>query len=316
MTSPAVSFLTPVKNVGAYLDEAVASLQSLAFRDWELVIADDHSEDDTPARAARLAGDDPRIRVVTGSGRGIVAGLNAAYAVSTGGHLKFLDGDDVLSPGLAGRLPELLREDAAYHDACVADEKLRMINVLRMTDRFARLPYVSLISGGIVSPPRWAWIFSRRVAAGLFPMPDLPSLHEDYWIALVIKKTAARIVHFDDPLYFYRQRPGQVYGGLYNFAPGLVRMRAAAMNRILDAVEARSAFFGAGVPGFDEALASMKSYYRLMARPGASTREILGLKMPWSRRGKLWLILKSPRTAAFLSRFKSGRASRWLFRLK
>ena len=314
--TPAVSFLTPVKNVGAYLDEAVGSLQSLVFRDWEIVIADDHSDDDTLARAARLAATDPRIRVVSSPGQGIVAGLNAAYAVSSGGHLKFLDGDDVVISRLAERLPELLAEEASYHDAVVVDEKLAPINVLRMTNRFQAQPYVSLFRGGVVSPPRWAWLFSRRIADVLFPMPVLPSIHEDFWIALVIKKTAPRIVHFDDPLYLYRQRAGQIYGGLYNFAPEIVRTRAEAMGLILDAVESRSAFFGEGVSGFAEALASMKGYYRLMARPDASMKEIFGLKLPWCQRWKLWFVLKSPRMAALLSRFKSGRASRWLSRLK
>ena len=88
------------------------------------------------------------------------------------------------------------------------------------------------------------------------------------------------------------------------------------MNRVLEAVEDRADYFGNGVPDFEVALASMKSYYRMMARPGASTRDILGLRLPWGQRIKLWVVMKAPRTAAFLSRFKSGRASRWLVRLK
>jgi glycosyltransferase involved in cell wall biosynthesis len=297
---PLVSFLTPVKNVGAFLDEAVASVRALNFPEWEIVIVDDHSEDDTYARAVRMAAGDPRIKVVVNPGRGIVAGLNFAYAACTGGHVKFLDGDDVIGPRFAGRLNDLLAEEASYHDAVVVDEKLAPISVLRLTDRFQIQPYVSLFRGGVVSPPRWAWTFSRRIAEGIFPLPSLPSLHEDYWIALIIKKTAARIIHFDEPLYLYRQR----------------RIRAEAMNRVLEAVGDRAAFFGAGVPGFEEALTSMKSYYQLMARPEASTRDIFGLRLPRGQRLKLWVVLKRPRTAAFLSRFKSGRASRWLARLK
>jgi len=313
---PLVSFLTPVKNVGAFLDEAVASVRALNFTAWEIVIADDHSEDDTYTRAVRLSAGDPRIQVVVNPGRGIVSGLNAAYAACSGGHIKFLDGDDVIGPRFADRLNDLLAEEASYHDAVVVDEKLGPINVLRLTDRFQIQPYRSLFRGGVVSPPRWAWTFSRRIAEGIFPLPPLPSLHEDYWIALIIKKTAARIVHVDEPLYLYRQRPGQIFGGLYNFSPKIVRTRAEAMSRVLETVEERAAFFGDGVPGFEEALNSMKSYYRLMARPGASTRAILGLRLPRGQRLKLWVVLKRPRTAAFLSRLKSGRASRWLARLK
>jgi len=314
--TPLVSFLIPAKNVGPLLDEAAASVRALNFPDWEIVIADDHSEDDTYARAVRLSAGDPRIKAVVNPGRGIVSGLNAAYSACTGGHVKFLDGDDCVVPRFGERRNDWLAEEASYHDAVVVDEQLAPLTILRLTDRFQTQPYVSLFRGGVVSPPRWAWTFSRRIADGIFPLPSLPSLHEDYWIALIIKKTAARIVHIDEPLYLYRQRPGQIFGGLYNFSPEIVRTRAEAMNRVLEAVEDRADYFGNGVPDFEVALASMKSYYRLMARPGASTRDILGLRLPWGQRIKLWVVMKAPRTAAFLSRFKSGRASRWLARLK
>jgi glycosyltransferase involved in cell wall biosynthesis len=314
--TPLVSFLIPVKNVGPLLDEAVASVRAMNFPDWEIIIVDDHSEDDTYARAVRLAAGDPRIKVVVNPGQGIVSGLNAAYAACTGGHVKFLDGDDVIGPRFADRLKEWLAADASYHDAVVVDENLAPIGVLRLTDCFKTRPYASLFRGGVVSPPRWAWTLSRRIAEGIFPLPALPSLHEDYWIALIIKKTAARIIHFDEPLYLYRQRPGQIFGGLYNFSPKIVRTRAEAMIRVLEAIRVRADFFGDGVPGFEEALTSMKRYYSLMSGPDATTREILGSRLPRGQKLKLWVVLKCPRTAAILSRFKSGRTSRWLGRLK
>jgi len=313
---PRISFLTPVKNVESWLGEAVGSVRALPFSDWEIVIADDHSEDGTRALAHRLAGEDSRIKVVDNPGRGTVAGLSAAYAASTGGHVKFLDGDDEISPRFGARLPEILAEEASFHDAEIVDEKLSPQSLLRLTDRFAVMPYASVFRGGIVSPPRWAWTFSRRIADVLFPMPDLPSIHEDFWVALVIKKTAGRIVHFEDPLYLYRQRAGQIFGGLFNFSPDIVRRRAESMILVLEAVDQRSAFFGEGVPGFGEHLASMKKYYKLMARPGASTKDILGLRLPRGQTLKLWVVLKMPRVATFVSRYKSRRTSRLLARMK
>ena len=313
---PILSFLIPVKNVEPWLADAVRSVQALPFAEWEIVIADDHSEDGTRALAHRLAGEDPRIKVVDNPGRGTVAGLSAAYAASSGGHVKFLDGDDVISPRFGARLPEILAEEASTHDAEIVDERLMPVSLLRLTDRFAVQPYASIFRGGIVSPPRWSWTFSRRIADILFPMPDLPSIHEDFWVALVIKKTAGRVVHFEDPLYLYRQRAGQIFGGLFNFSPDIVRRRAEAMALVLEAVGKRSAFFGEGVPGFGEHLATMKKYYKLMARPGVSTGDILGLRLPWGQTLKLWVVLKAPRAATFISRFKSRRISRLLAWLK
>jgi len=61
---PLLSFVMPVKDGASYIEEAVRSLQSQALRDWELVVVDDHSADDSAGRAARLAASDGRIRVV------------------------------------------------------------------------------------------------------------------------------------------------------------------------------------------------------------------------------------------------------------
>lgn len=313
---PRLSFLIPVKNVAPWLAVAVDGVRSLSSADWEIVIADDHSGDGTKNLALRLAGGDSRIIVIDNPGRGTVAGLNAAYAASSGGHVKFLDGDDALDPRFSARLPEILAEDASTHDARIVDEKLAPLSLLRLTDRFAVQPYAEVFRGGIVSPPRWAWTFSRRIADVLFPMPELPSIHEDFWVALVIKKAAARIAHFDEPLYLYRQRAGQIFGGLFNFSPDIVRRRAEAMLLVLEAVEKNSAFFGEGVPAFGERLAEMRKYYRVSARPGASTGDILGLRLPLGRTLKLWMVLKAPRAASFVSRFKAGRASRLLSRMK
>ncbi|MHB8055236.1 MAG: glycosyltransferase family 2 protein [Candidatus Aminicenantales bacterium] len=314
--TPRLSVLIPVKNVEPWLTDAVRSVQALPIPDWEIVIADDHSEDGTRNLALGLAREDPRIKVVDNPGRGIVAGLSAAYAVSSGGHVKFLDGDDVLSPRFGARIPDILAEEASIHDAEIVDEKLAPLSLLRLTGRFAAMPFAEVLHGGIVSPPRWAWTFSRRIGDVLFPLPDLPSIHEDFWVALVIKKTAVRIVHFAEALYLYRQRSGQVFGGLFNFSSEAVRRRAAGMGLILKAVEDHAAFFSRDVPDFGHRLAAMQKYYELMSRPRVSTKDILRLRLPWGRALKLWIVRKMPRTASALSRFKSKRASWWLTRLK
>lgn len=313
---PLLSFLIPVKNVKPWLEAAVQSVQALPRTEWEIVIADDHSEDGTRALALDLAAKDARIKVVDNPGRGTVAGLNAAYAASSGSHLKFLDGDDALDPRFGASWNDLLAAEASTHDALVVDENLVPLFPFFQSRRFAEMPFAETLRGGIVSPPRWAWTFSRRIGDRLFPLPDLPSIHEDFWVALVIKKTAARIVHFDAPLYLYRQRSGQIFGGLFNFSRDIVRRRAEAMILILKAVEGRAGFFGEDVPDFGKRLARMRNYYEVMAGPRIGTKDILRLRLPWGQTVKLWIVCKSPRTASALSRFKSKRRSRLLSRLK
>ncbi|HWH03492.1 MAG TPA: glycosyltransferase family 2 protein, partial [Gemmatimonadales bacterium] len=64
MPTPLVSVVTPVYNTGKYLAECIESVLAQTFTDFEYVILDNASTDDSPEIIARYARRDPRIRVV------------------------------------------------------------------------------------------------------------------------------------------------------------------------------------------------------------------------------------------------------------
>jgi glycosyltransferase involved in cell wall biosynthesis len=88
---PQLSIIMPVKDGGPYIEDAVRSIQSQALRDWELVVVDDHSTDDSARRAADLGRADARIRVVANPGRGQVQAINFGYGLVRGDRLPFPD---------------------------------------------------------------------------------------------------------------------------------------------------------------------------------------------------------------------------------
>lgn len=59
---PYLTFLVPCFNYARYLRECVASIQAQSFTDWEMLILDDASTDETPAVARRLSSEDKRVR--------------------------------------------------------------------------------------------------------------------------------------------------------------------------------------------------------------------------------------------------------------
>lgn len=95
---PLVSVLMPVRNGAAYLDEAIASIVSQTFENWELVVVDDGSTDDTFLRLASWAKEDPRIVVINQKPMGLVAASNAAVQAARGVYLARLDSDDIAHP--------------------------------------------------------------------------------------------------------------------------------------------------------------------------------------------------------------------------
>lgn len=99
---PAVSVIMPVRDVAPYLREAVESVRSQSRGDWELLIVDDGSVDDTLHIAVGFADADPRIRVLRhegGQSLGSSAARNTGLRASRGRYIAFLDGDDIWLPG-------------------------------------------------------------------------------------------------------------------------------------------------------------------------------------------------------------------------
>jgi cellulose synthase/poly-beta-1,6-N-acetylglucosamine synthase-like glycosyltransferase len=107
---PSVSVLLPVRDGGAHLDEAVDSMLRQTHRDLELIVVDDGSEDDTPARLERWSARDRRVRVERQPPAGIVAALERARAAARGPLLARMDADDVAEPTRLEAQVALLRE--------------------------------------------------------------------------------------------------------------------------------------------------------------------------------------------------------------
>jgi glycosyltransferase involved in cell wall biosynthesis len=93
---PAVSVLLPAYNAGATLRACLASLRRQTVTDWECVLVDDGSNDDTPAIAVRAAAADARLHIVRTPHRGLVAALAAGIEHCRAPLVARMDADDVM----------------------------------------------------------------------------------------------------------------------------------------------------------------------------------------------------------------------------
>ena len=102
MPTPRVSVLMTTYNGAATIGASINSVLSQSFRDFEFLIVDDGSTDDTPAILGRIH--DPRLRVLrTGSTGGIVAARNHGFAAALGRYIAPLDHDDLSDTGRLAR---------------------------------------------------------------------------------------------------------------------------------------------------------------------------------------------------------------------
>lgn len=97
MNTPKVSILTTVYNRENYLAACIESVLASDYPDWELILVDDQSKDQSVAIARRYADQDPRIKVyVNDTNLGDYPNRNQAASYAQGRYLKYLDADDLI----------------------------------------------------------------------------------------------------------------------------------------------------------------------------------------------------------------------------
>ena len=101
--TPAISLIMPVHNGTEWLAQAVASVQAQNFGEFEFLIVDDGSDDDTAAMLSSFAANERRIRLLHQAPQGIVAALNNGIAAARAPYLARLDADDRARPDRLGK---------------------------------------------------------------------------------------------------------------------------------------------------------------------------------------------------------------------
>lgn len=100
----------PAYNCEAYIKEAVESVLNQSHKNWELLVINDGSTDDT--ESIILGIDEPRIRYFKQENKGVSAARNVGLANMNGEHFCFLDADDILPKNSLEARLKIFKEDA------------------------------------------------------------------------------------------------------------------------------------------------------------------------------------------------------------
>lgn len=93
-----VSIIIPVYNVKEYVDKCICSAVEQVYKDIEILIIDDGSNDGSSLKCDEWANKDKRIKVIHQKNMGVSVARNAGMDMASGKWVTFLDGDDYLSP--------------------------------------------------------------------------------------------------------------------------------------------------------------------------------------------------------------------------
>ncbi len=207
-TVPTVSVVIPCYDQAQYLPDAVRSVVAQTFTDWEIVIVDDGSPDDTAEVAGRLRiGFGERIRLVRQSNRGLSAARNAGIVAALGRYILPLDADDRIEPAMLEVGLQVLTSDASiafvYTDAVHFDEQSERI-VHAAEYRFDDLTAVNM--------PNYCALFRREAweAAGGYN-PNMRWGYEDWDFWLSCGENGYYGQRVAEPLFRYRVRQDSMF---------------------------------------------------------------------------------------------------------
>jgi GT2 family glycosyltransferase len=196
-----VSVIIPTYNYGHFIAEALESLRAQTCGDWECVVVDDGSTDDTEEVVARVAAADPRVRYLRQPNQRQAVAKNTGLAASTGRYVQFLDADDLLEP-------RKLERQAAFLEAHPEVDIVYGVTRYFRADRPGELlygmfgegrPWMAEVSGsgsGIVRElvrmnflAINAALVRREAVADVGPFdPALPPVEDwDFWLRAALK---------------------------------------------------------------------------------------------------------------------------------
>jgi glycosyltransferase involved in cell wall biosynthesis len=159
--APLVSILVGFFNAERFLEETIASVFSQTFEDWELILVDDGSSDDSSRIAQRYAAEYPvKIHYLTHAGHknlGVCASRNLALSRAQGRFIAILDADDVWLPDKVSRQVKILNDHPHVGMVCGAARYWRSWNLEKSSGGRDYTPRLRIKTETIHVPPDLLW---------------------------------------------------------------------------------------------------------------------------------------------------------------
>lgn len=206
---PIISVIVPVYGVEKYIAKCLLSIQQQTFKDFECIVVDDGSPDDSAEIGKKAVEGDERFIFVSKPNGGLASARNFGLDHAKGEYIAFVDSDDWVEPDFL-ELPYdvIIREDA---DVCMlginyVDEEgkseLLVNNLVR--DYYEKNDF--LISNGTVTQFAWSKLYKKEIWDEIRFSEEIIT-YEDVYVTFRLLY-GKKIVNIEKPLYNYLQRAG------------------------------------------------------------------------------------------------------------
>lgn len=142
MQQPLISIILPTYNGAKFIRTSVDSCLQQSYTNFELIIVNDNSADDTPAIIEDYAKKDPRIKVIHNSiNKRLPQSLNIGFGAATGDYFTWTSDDNYYTPNALQTMMDTLKEnesiDLVYADYTLIDDDGKIFGVRQFKDVYA-----------------------------------------------------------------------------------------------------------------------------------------------------------------------------------
>jgi len=205
--SPTISVLLPVFNAERFLREAIESVLAQTYDDFELLVLDDGSTDNSLAILKQFEAKDDRIRIFSRENKGLVPTLNELILKASGQYLARMDADDTCMPERFGKQVAFMD---AHPDHVVVGTRLLLIDeeglpLTTMIDNFTYKEIDRALLKGVGLTLCHPSVMIRKqevLDAGSYNMKAQFAEDFDLWLRLADK---GKLANLPDVLIKYRQ---------------------------------------------------------------------------------------------------------------
>ncbi len=201
-----VSIIIPVYNAEKYLVETIESVISQTYKNWELIIINDGSTDNSESIAKSFLYD-KRIQYIYQNNAGVSIARNQGIELIKGDYITFLDADDVWEKENIVKKLNLLNTNSdiywVFSDMYLADENMNVINIAPLGVDINILENILLWYGEVIPGPCSNIMVKKEcIDAGIKFNPELSTgADQDFCIQLASNYKGKKI---QEPLFSYR----------------------------------------------------------------------------------------------------------------
>lgn len=148
-----------MKNAATWVEDCLISIQAQTFVDWELIVINDFSEDESFEIVLKFTQTDPRIRLERNEEKGIIPALRKAFKLSKGEYIHRMDADDLMPV----KKLEFLMEIATTNPNIVATGKVEYFSEAPISEGY--IAYQNWLNERCEKADHWQWIYRECVIA-------------------------------------------------------------------------------------------------------------------------------------------------------